>query len=333
MTRAQPVASTDVSHGAVGPWPDRRAGDRGQAAMGDSPTRDFSMHDSSKRDSWKHAYRSVRAETERRAAGLSAEDQVVQSMPDASPIKWHRAHTTWFFEQFVLAPRLADYRSFDERFAYLFNSYYVAAGARHARPKRGLVTRPDCDEVVRYRAHVDGAIQSSPPVVVRRRTRRRDRIARNRAQSRAAAPGIDVDRHPSRVLGKSDRAGLRSFVPVAAARRRPGRLLRAARGHPHHRASDRRFLLRQRDPRAPHTGRPGAPVARPRAQRRMARLHARWRLCAARAVAVGRLGHGLRRRLDRARPLARDRRRLDELYPGRVARGRGRHAGVPCQLL
>jgi ergothioneine biosynthesis protein EgtB len=147
MTRPQPVASIagDV-RGPINP---------AQALVHDSAT-----HGPSMRDSWMHAYRSVRAETERRAARLSAEDQVVQSMPDASPIKWHRAHTTWFFEQFVLAPHVADYHSFDERFAYLFNSYYVAAGARHARPKRGLVTRPDCEEVARYRAHVDGAMQS-----------------------------------------------------------------------------------------------------------------------------------------------------------------------------
>ena len=105
------------------------------------------------------AFRDVRAETERRAAPLSAEDQVVQSMPDASPTKWHRAHTTWFFEQFLLVPQLAGYRVFDERFAFLFNSYYVAAGPRHARPKRGLITRPSAAEVVAYRAHVDAAVE------------------------------------------------------------------------------------------------------------------------------------------------------------------------------
>src|SRR5467141_1702051 len=104
------------------------------------------------------AFREVRAETERRAAPLSAEDQAVQSMPDASPTKWHRAHTTWFFEQFLLVPQLAGYRPFNEQFSYLFNSYYVAAGPRHARPQRGLITRPDCAEVAAYRAHVDAAV-------------------------------------------------------------------------------------------------------------------------------------------------------------------------------
>jgi ergothioneine biosynthesis protein EgtB len=99
----------------------------------------------------------VRDETERRAAPLSAEDQVVQSMPDASPTKWHRAHVTWFFEQFLLRPFAPGYRPFDERFAYLFNSYYVSAGPRQARPQRGLITRPSAAEVTAYRAHVDNA--------------------------------------------------------------------------------------------------------------------------------------------------------------------------------
>ena len=105
------------------------------------------------------AFREVRAETERRAAPLSAEDQVVQSMPDASPTKWHRAHTTWFFEQFLLVPHADGYVPFDARFAFLFNSYYVAAGPRHARPKRGLITRPGMAEVAAYRAHVDAAVE------------------------------------------------------------------------------------------------------------------------------------------------------------------------------
>src|SRR3954452_21554186 len=105
------------------------------------------------------AFRRVRAETERRAAPLSPEDQAIQSMPDASPIKWHRAHTTWFFETFLVQPNVRGYTVYDERFAFLFNSYYVAAGPRHARPKRGLITRPDAGEVGQYRAHVDAAVE------------------------------------------------------------------------------------------------------------------------------------------------------------------------------
>jgi ergothioneine biosynthesis protein EgtB len=106
------------------------------------------------------AYRGVRQETERRAAPLSPEDQQIQSMPDASPIKWHRAHTTWFFEQFLLRPNRPGYTVFDEDFAFLFNSYYVAAGARHERPKRGLITRPSTEHVGAYRRHVDAAVET-----------------------------------------------------------------------------------------------------------------------------------------------------------------------------
>ena len=104
------------------------------------------------------AGRMVRDHTETLAAGLSPEDQCVQSMPDASPAKWHRAHTSWFFEQFVLTPHLAGYQPFDEAFSFLFNSYYEAVGPRHPRPMRGLLTRPDAAHVTRYRTHVDAAL-------------------------------------------------------------------------------------------------------------------------------------------------------------------------------
>ncbi|MGB3867520.1 MAG: ergothioneine biosynthesis protein EgtB [Xanthobacteraceae bacterium] len=106
------------------------------------------------------AYRAVRDETERRAAPLSPEDQVVQSMPDASPAKWHRAHTTWFFEQFLLGPHCPGYRPFDPDYAFLFNSYYVSAGPRHARAERGHLTRPGAGEVSAYRRHVDQAVSA-----------------------------------------------------------------------------------------------------------------------------------------------------------------------------
>ena len=104
------------------------------------------------------ACRAVRDYTEFLASGLTAEDQCIQSMPDASPAKWHRAHTTWFFEQFVLEPHLPGYARFDEAFSFLFNSYYEAVGPRHPRPMRGLLTRPDSAHVTRYRAHVDAAL-------------------------------------------------------------------------------------------------------------------------------------------------------------------------------
>jgi len=111
------------------------------------------------RETWLQAFRQVRTETEARAAHLSVEDQIVQSMADASPTKWHRAHVTWFFEQFLLIPHDPAYKIFDERFSFLFNSYYVAAGPRHARPQRGLITRPNGEDVTAYRAHVDAAVE------------------------------------------------------------------------------------------------------------------------------------------------------------------------------
>jgi ergothioneine biosynthesis protein EgtB len=103
-------------------------------------------------------YRAVRSMTERLAAPLSAEDQTVQSMPDASPTKWHRAHTTWFFETFVLAPFAPAYEVYDPAYGYLFNSYYEAVGPRHTRAHRGHITRPGIAEVADYRDHVDRAM-------------------------------------------------------------------------------------------------------------------------------------------------------------------------------
>jgi len=103
-------------------------------------------------------YTAVRAWTEQLSASLTGEDQCVQSMPDASPAKWHRAHTTWFFEQFVLTAFVPGYQVFDRDFAYLFNSYYEAVGPRHPRPDRGLLTRPSAERVGAFRHHVDAAM-------------------------------------------------------------------------------------------------------------------------------------------------------------------------------
>lgn len=110
--------------------------------------------------SWSLAdrFRRVRAWTEALAAPLEVEDCVVSSMPDVSPTKWHLAHTSWFFETFVLADHTPSYRSPHPRYAYLFNSYYVQAGERHCRAQRGLATRPTLSEVFAYRAHVDAAV-------------------------------------------------------------------------------------------------------------------------------------------------------------------------------
>ena len=104
------------------------------------------------------------------AGPLSDADATIQPFPDASPAKWHLAHTTWFFETFVLRDHLSGYRPFEERYAFLFNSYYEAEGPRHERPRRGMLSRPSLDEVRAYRAHVDSALEqalpSLPPVAL-----------------------------------------------------------------------------------------------------------------------------------------------------------------------
>lgn len=105
-------------------------------------------------------YHEVRALSEAICAPLAIEDYVIQSMPDVSPPKWHLAHTSWFFETFLLTPFLPGYEVFHPRFGYLFNSYYEAVGDRHPRPQRGLLSRPTVEEIYRYRAYVDEAMRS-----------------------------------------------------------------------------------------------------------------------------------------------------------------------------
>jgi ergothioneine biosynthesis protein EgtB len=103
-------------------------------------------------------FSAIRETTRRLAAPLSAEDCALQSMPDASPVKWHLAHTSWFFETFLLEPHLADYRAHQPGFRVLFNSYYNAVGDKHPRAQRGLISRPAHDEVLAYRAHVNASM-------------------------------------------------------------------------------------------------------------------------------------------------------------------------------
>jgi len=103
-------------------------------------------------------FRAIRAATESLAAPLSTEDCALQSMPDASPVKWHLAHTSWFFETFVLAPHLHGYTAFDPAFRMLFNSYYNGVGDKHPRPERGLISRPSLSDVQSYRTHVDANV-------------------------------------------------------------------------------------------------------------------------------------------------------------------------------
>ncbi|HXP13668.1 MAG TPA: ergothioneine biosynthesis protein EgtB [Stellaceae bacterium] len=103
--------------------------------------------------------RDIRRHSEQLTEPLLPEDMVVQSMPDASPAKWHLAHTSWFFETFLLTPYLAGYRAFDPAYANLFNSYYEAVGPRHPRPARGMLSRPGVAEIASYRAHVTAAAE------------------------------------------------------------------------------------------------------------------------------------------------------------------------------
>jgi ergothioneine biosynthesis protein EgtB len=103
-------------------------------------------------------FAAIRQQSESLAANLSPEDQAIQSMPDVSPTKWHLAHTSWFFETFILGPFDPAHRVFDPDFAYLFNSYYEAVGPRHPRPHRGLLSRPTVDAVGAYRDHVTAAM-------------------------------------------------------------------------------------------------------------------------------------------------------------------------------
>ena len=99
------------------------------------------------------------------AAPLTDADATIQPFPDASPAKWHLAHTSWFFETFILRDHVFGYPPFDERWAFLFNSYYQAEGPRHARPRRGMLSRPSLDEVRAYRAHVDETLERALPLL------------------------------------------------------------------------------------------------------------------------------------------------------------------------
>jgi ergothioneine biosynthesis protein EgtB len=110
------------------------------------------------RAAMRRRYSDIRQMSEQLAAPLSAEDQCIQSMPDASPTKWHLAHTSWFFETLIADAHAEGYRLFDPQYQYLFNSYYEALGPRHPRPKRGLLSRPPLDAVIAYRHHVDAAM-------------------------------------------------------------------------------------------------------------------------------------------------------------------------------
>jgi ergothioneine biosynthesis protein EgtB len=126
---------------------------RGQDSLG--VERRYDKAGIPKRDYLTKSYKSVRDFSLVLSAPLEIEDYVIQSMPDTSPTKWHLAHTSWFFETFVLSKVIKEYKSPSPQYAYLFNSYYIQAGERHLRPKRGLISRPTVRETLDYRRHVD----------------------------------------------------------------------------------------------------------------------------------------------------------------------------------
>ena len=134
------------------------------------PFEPLALRTAGQADNWvQQRFAQVRSLSVALAANLSDGDATAQSMPDASPVKWHLAHTTWFFESFVLSEFVRDYRPFNTRFPVLFNSYYEAKGTRITRSARGTITRPSLDEVREYRAYVDaavsGALDHLPPSV------------------------------------------------------------------------------------------------------------------------------------------------------------------------
>ena len=122
-----------------------------------SPKEVVRAHDSL--ESLSARYSRIRSTTLDLCRHLQPEDFVVQSMPDVSPAKWHLAHVTWFFERFVILPHAGNYRAFNDQYDYLFNSYHYTAGQMHERPKRGLLTRPTVNEILKYRDYVDDAMQ------------------------------------------------------------------------------------------------------------------------------------------------------------------------------
>ena len=176
-------------------------------------------HDGPVLDATPADYCAVRSLTELLAEPLSAEDQTVQSMPDVSPTKWHRAHTTWFFETFVLSRFDPTYEPLEPAYRMLFNSYYEGVGPKYPRSQRGAITRPGIDEVAAYRRHVDAAMLDllhdgapAPPG--------RDRRART--APRAAAPGAGAHGHQARPVVEPLAAGVPDRAGRPPPRPRPG---------------------------------------------------------------------------------------------------------------
>ena len=234
-------------------------------------------------------YEDVREWTERLAAPLSPEDQTVQSMPDVSPTKWHRAHTTWFFETFVLGPRSAGYEAFHPAFGYLFNSYYEAVGARHPRDRPWPASR--------------GPASARWPTTAATSTKSMDRAARaalRRTTLSLVELGLHHEQQHQELLSWTSSTCCPATPcgpPTAASGGGPPGAARTGLRWAEHEGGPSRsatrasgFALRQRVPPAPRP--PRRPSRSPTAGdlRRVARVHRGRRIPPARALAVGRLG-------------------------------------------
>jgi DinB superfamily len=272
-------------------------------------------------DSHAKRFADVRTFTEQLAEPLSAEDQTVQSMADASPTKWHLAHTTWFFETFVLAPHARGYRTFDPVYEYLFNSYYEAVGPRHPRPQRGMITRPGAAEIMAYRRHVSDAMTELLE-------------SGNNAIDAVVELGLHHEQqHQELIL--MDAKHLLSLNPlkpayraaIVAAQKSTALAWRDFEG------GLCEIGLRQR--RAASSRLAGAFRARLAAGqlRGVSRLHRGWRLPAARVLAIGRMGLRQSTGLDGAALLGEAQRRLAGLHSLGGAAAGSQPSGLPRERL
>ena len=209
-----------------------------------SPREHFSRQRTGPRDLLAR-FRQVRDFSESLCATLEPEDYVVQSMPDVSPTKWHLAHTSWFFETFILKVWMPGYQPEVPEYAYLFNSYYNAAGDMHRRDLRGLISRPTVAETYRFRHSIDAHIEELLGKR-RRRTARANRAGlHNRSASRAAAPGAARHRHQTCFCAEPASSGFPATRRTAGAARDRALRLRRFRGNDSRdRARRPRFQLR-----------------------------------------------------------------------------------------
>ena len=287
-----------------------------------SPERNIHLHT---------LYQTVREASRRLGAPLSDADATVQSMPDASPAKWHLAHTTWFFERMILEQHLPGYRVFDPQFNFLFNSYYESIGARQPRPRRGMITRPALETVAAYRDHVDRAMASLMQDDLPSGAADLIELGCNHEQQHQELLLTDI----LHLFAQNPvRPAYRDPGPIAVGRdrQRPSRIsaFRWRRGRGRTRRRGLRLRLRRAaPPRADRTFRARRPA---RHQCGMDGVHGRRRLSLAAALALSRMGDASGRRLDGAALLGRAGGRLLVDDAARRAARRSRRAGHPCEL-